>query len=149
MRRLLLFAFLLLGGLASPLAAQQEPAYTAARVHLRARPSAAATVLTTIPRGVAVQRGGCADGWCAITYEARAGYVTERYLGRNAPAAASAPSGRGYTNSDGIRVASPRRTPDGKPPAGASAQCRDGTYSFSLHRRGTCSHHGGVSRWLP
>lgn len=33
-------------------------------------------------------------------------------------------------------------------PEGATAQCRDGTYSFSAHRRGTCSHHGGVSQWL-
>ena len=33
-------------------------------------------------------------------------------------------------------------------PAGATAQCRDGSYSFSQHRQGTCSHHGGVSRWL-
>jgi hypothetical protein len=32
-------------------------------------------------------------------------------------------------------------------PAGASAKCRDGTYSFSLHRSGTCSHHGGVAVW--
>ena len=33
-------------------------------------------------------------------------------------------------------------------PAGATAQCRDGSYSFSQHRQGTCSHHGGVGRWL-
>jgi hypothetical protein len=33
-------------------------------------------------------------------------------------------------------------------PAGASAQCADGTYSSSQHRSGTCSHHGGVQRWL-
>ena len=33
-------------------------------------------------------------------------------------------------------------------PAGASAICNDGTYSFSAHRRGTCSHHGGVKVWL-
>ena len=33
-------------------------------------------------------------------------------------------------------------------PPGASAQCRDKTYSYSHHRRGTCSHHGGVARWL-
>ncbi|WP_343205931.1 DUF3761 domain-containing protein [Rhodanobacter sp. MP1X3] len=33
-------------------------------------------------------------------------------------------------------------------PAGASAQCRDGSYSFSMNHRGTCSHHGGVARWL-
>jgi hypothetical protein len=33
-------------------------------------------------------------------------------------------------------------------PPGATALCRDGTYSFSQHRSGTCSHHGGVARWL-
>jgi hypothetical protein len=34
------------------------------------------------------------------------------------------------------------------PPAGATARCSDGTYSFSQHRSGTCSHHGGVEVWL-
>lgn len=33
-------------------------------------------------------------------------------------------------------------------PAGATAQCRDGTYSSSQHRSGTCSHHGGVATWF-
>ena len=33
-------------------------------------------------------------------------------------------------------------------PVGATARCRDGTYSFSQHRRGTCSWHGGVAQWL-
>jgi Protein of unknown function (DUF3761) len=36
---------------------------------------------------------------------------------------------------------------DGAPP-GATARCRDGTYSFSQHHQGTCSHHGGVAAWL-
>src|ERR1700704_1650672 len=34
------------------------------------------------------------------------------------------------------------------PPPGATALCRDGTYSYSQHHSGTCSHHGGVARWL-
>jgi len=34
------------------------------------------------------------------------------------------------------------------PPPGATARCKDGTYSFSKHRSGTCSHHGGVAAWL-
>jgi Protein of unknown function (DUF3761) len=51
-----------------------------------------------------------------------------------------------YTNKDGIRVQSP--TYYNSQPAGATAQCADGTFSFSLNHRGTCSHHGGVSRWL-
>jgi hypothetical protein len=33
-------------------------------------------------------------------------------------------------------------------PPGATARCSDGTYSFSQHRSGTCSHHGGVAAWL-
>ena len=33
-------------------------------------------------------------------------------------------------------------------PPGATARCRGGTYSFSHHRSGTCSHHGGVALWL-
>src|SRR5438552_4738815 len=34
------------------------------------------------------------------------------------------------------------------PPPGATTQCRDGTYSYSQHRSGTCSYHGGVAVWL-
>lgn len=51
-----------------------------------------------------------------------------------------------YKNVDGIQVQSPVHADSA--PAGASAQCGDGTYSFSLHRSGTCSHHGGVAVWL-
>jgi uncharacterized protein DUF3761 len=52
-----------------------------------------------------------------------------------------------YVNSSGDNVCSPYASPGG-PPAGATAQCRDGTYSFSQHRSGTCSGHGSVDRWL-
>jgi hypothetical protein len=30
---------------------------------------------------------------------------------------------------------------------GISAICKDGTYSYSKTRSGTCSHHGGVAAW--
>ena len=32
--------------------------------------------------------------------------------------------------------------------SGPSAICRDGTYSYSQNRSGTCSWHGGVSTWM-
>ena len=51
-----------------------------------------------------------------------------------------------YTNVSGHRVHRPVHS--NQIPAGASAKCRDGTYSFSEHHRGTCSHHGGVAAWL-
>ena len=50
-----------------------------------------------------------------------------------------------YTNSDGVRVHGPMFA-DHKPD-GATAHCVDGSYSFSQHRRGTCSYHGGVVQW--
>lgn len=53
-----------------------------------------------------------------------------------------------YTTRQGEVVHRPVRAADSQAPPGASAQCRDGSYSFSAHRRGTCSHHGGVARWL-
>lgn len=51
-----------------------------------------------------------------------------------------------YTNVDGEKVQSP--THYDSAPKGATALCRDGTYSFSRNRKGTCSHHGGVAKWL-
>ena len=52
-----------------------------------------------------------------------------------------------YTNSAGNTVHSPAYS-NGGVPAGATAECKDGTYSFSQSRRGTCSGHGGVAAWL-
>lgn len=54
-------------------------------------------------------------------------------------------SGRSYVNVDGIRVPSPVFSET--KPNGSTARCRDGSYSFSQHRRGTCSYHGGVAEW--
>ena len=51
-----------------------------------------------------------------------------------------------YVNSQGQKVKRPENCPG--PPPGATAQCRDGAYSFSRNHRGTCSHHGGVAKWL-
>ena len=51
-----------------------------------------------------------------------------------------------YVNSKGQTVQRPENCSG--PPQGATAQCRDGSYSFSQSRRGTCSHHDGVGKWL-
>jgi len=49
-----------------------------------------------------------------------------------------------YVNSKGNTVCSPSKSNVG----GATAICKDGTYSYSQSRRGTCSRHGGVAQWL-
>jgi hypothetical protein len=51
-----------------------------------------------------------------------------------------------YRNSYGHCVLRPTTNPPD--PAGATAICADGSYSYSEHASGTCSHHGGVARWI-
>jgi hypothetical protein len=51
-----------------------------------------------------------------------------------------------YTNVYGSKVSSPVHSQ--VIPIGASAKCKDSTFSFSASRRGTCSHHGGVKTWF-
>ncbi|MGJ0453424.1 MAG: DUF3761 domain-containing protein [Methylocystis sp.] len=53
-----------------------------------------------------------------------------------------------YSNSSGEDVHAPAHSRTGGAPDGASARCRDSTYSFSHSRSGTCSRHGGVGEWL-
>jgi len=33
-------------------------------------------------------------------------------------------------------------------PEGATAKCKDGTFSTRKTRAGTCANHGGVAKWL-
>ena len=62
-----------------------------------------------------------------------------------APAQPSCTNGS-YVNSAGATVCRP--APSSGVPAGATARCVDGEYSYSQSRRGTCSGHGGVAEWL-
>jgi hypothetical protein len=52
------------------------------------------------------------------------------------------------------RAAAPRKVAAATPasvedhnPAGAIAQCKDGSYSHAKARTGACSRHGGVAKW--
>ena len=54
----------------------------------------------------------------------------------------------------GVRLPpGPCRGPNGKYmkcaiPEGASAKCKDGTFSTQKTRAGACAHHGGVATWI-
>lgn len=126
---------------------------TTAGINLRDAPSSSGHVLSVIPKGAQLElSGACEQGWCPAEYAGVSGYVSQAYLqdvqGQAVETNANEPQSpvHYYTNVSGQRVQAP--TKYASPPEGASAQCADGTYSFSQHRRGTCSHHGGVSRWL-
>lgn len=55
-----------------------------------------------------------------------------------------------YTNRDGCEVPRPEQPtrPSCAKPTDATARCRDGDWSYSQHRQGTCSHHRGVACWV-
>jgi uncharacterized protein YgiM (DUF1202 family) len=144
--------------------------YTTANLNLRTMPTTSAQVITVIPKGTPVTLDDdCECDWIPVSYNGYIGYVSSKYLSVTKPvvetstyeykapkqtvsSTSSATSNRPigsvnyYTNSRGQRVQSPTRY--NQPPAGATALCRDGTYSFSRNRRGTCSGHGGVAKWL-
>ncbi len=129
-----------------PAAFQDTLVYTTTTVRLRVHPFMTAQVLAILAPGTQVRTYTCTQGWCSVTVPVnrRAGYLASEFLTLAPPAAQ--PQGRGYVNSQGVWVPSPQRS--SQAPPGATAHCRDGTYSFSQSRRGTCSHHGGVAEWL-
>ncbi|SRR5258705_527795 len=136
-------------------AARVQRASTTTAVHMRETPALDGRPLATLPPASLVEVGNCDPTWCTIRYRGLEGFSARRYLAFSRPRASAeststtvSPQGRGYINARGDWVPSPTRTPDGRPPADASARCRDGTYSSSRSRRGTCSHHGGVAEWL-
>src|SRR5256886_16871931 len=115
-------------------------AYTTAIVTIRAKPFANAQALGRVDAAAPVRLYTCSAGWCTVATGRLTGYVLQEYLSSQATPPPQRP-GPGYINSRGEWVPSPTRTPNDSPPAGASARCRAGTYSFSRSRSGTCSHH--------
>jgi hypothetical protein len=131
MVRRLLLAFALIGALAVPLpslaAARQTESEPALPKGATARCKDGTYSMAKSRQGACSGHGGVAT-WLADTKEG------------------TKPAGEGTKpeTKDETKAAT---KPSGAPP-NATAQCKDGTYSFSAHRSGTCSHHGGVKTWL-
>lgn len=138
------------------------------RANLRDKPSRSGAIVMEVSRGEHLalvnsmpvgawyrvrQSTTNTDGWIhgnviALTHPSLTTAPTPERTTRSRLSAPSTQrsSGRSYVNVDGDRIPSPVFSD--RRPAGATARCRDGSYSFSQNRRGTCSHHGGVAEWL-
>lgn len=155
MKKLLFFLSVILTSLISM---AQTPFVTTANLNMRTLPCTCAGVSATIPKGETIYVLNYEDDlWARVSYNGHVDYVSRKYIVQKTtqPKTYKSTTSTGvrsgsaikyYTNSRGKRVQSP--TYYQTAPAGATALCRDGTYSFSRSRRGTCSHHGGVARWL-
>lgn len=147
MNKLILFLIQII--FAFTLNAQDITKYTTTNLNMRYDANAQSGVLMVIPKGTPVTIAEeCDCEWIPVEYNGKVGYVSAKYLSKEKPplSAQAQSQIKYYTNSKGERVQSP--TKYNKAPAGATALCRDGTYSFSRSRRGACSHHGGVKKWL-
>jgi Protein of unknown function (DUF3761)/Bacterial SH3 domain len=143
-----------------PAATQENTAVAASvkaqKANLRNAPSKSASVVTTLNKGdlLSLISATPTGPWYQVR-DSKTG--SQGWIHGNSivllqtttpPPRTTTPSGSGksYVNVDGVRVPSPVFSET--KPDGATARCRDGSYSFSQHRRGTCSHHGGVAEWF-
>lgn len=124
--------------------------YTSTNLNMRSGPGTSYEKLAIIPKGTSIEMAeDCDCAWIKVSYKGIIGYVSSKYLSDKQPVNYLKSDTRTYesgTNSTSHRVKSSKHTDSA--PDGATALCRDGTYSYSVSRRGTCSHHGGVARWL-
>lgn len=135
-----LLVFALIGALVAPL-----PSFAAARQKKSTASKAQKKSETTPPKGATAQ---CKDGTYS-TAQSRQGACSGHggvatWLATTKEDTKPAEKGTKPETKDQTQATA--KSP-GAPP-NATAQCKDSTYSFSAHRSGTCSHHGGVKTWL-
>jgi uncharacterized protein with FMN-binding domain len=139
MVRRLLLVFALVGALVAPV-----PSFADAR-EKKSTATGAEKPETAPPKGATAQ---CKDGTYS-TAQTRQGACSRHggvatWLAKTTEETKPAEKGAKPATKEEPKAT---ETPAGAPP-NATAQCKDGTYSFSAHRSGTCSHHGGVKTWL-
>lgn len=145
---------------------------TADFLNLRSGPGTEYSIITVLPKGTPVEIDeDCDCHWIWVEYNGYTGCINSYYISSQNSSYCYVPANtkssslhtytsiksnsssyvntssyaKYYTNTYGHRVQSP--TYYSSVPQRATALCKDGTYSFSESRRGTCSHHGGVARW--
>ena len=141
------------GAVAKPAAAA-----TAARPAPKAAPRVAATTTRSVTRTYDCTKAGNAN-----KSQCKGSTTVASSTTKAAPAApakptlmqrmsnvltggSTAPAAKRPAPARKVAAAAPASVEDHNP-AGAIAQCKDGTYSHSKGRTGACSRHGGVARW--
>ena len=74
--------------------------------------------------------------------------ITKRIKEANANANTNTESAPTPANNNVATTGSYRGKSITTDPAGATGQCRDGTYTHAVHHSGACSSHGGVAKWM-
>lgn len=128
-------------------------------INVRSCPSTSCEVVGRVNQGTRLTANGQIDGeavnsgnklWYRVRYGGGEAYVYSSVVTSSAPRPTAQPqvSAPQPQQPPPPQVSAPQEPAPSNHPAGASAICNDGTYSYSANRRGTCSHHGGVAQWL-
>ena len=114
--------------------------YAQSELNVRSGPGTDYPVVRTLSPGDAVEVGEANDRGRARVggaYSNEYVYRPARALRSDPPSTAEPKPTRKRPSAEEAEVSH----------AGATARCGDGSLSYSAHRRGTCSHHGGVAVW--
>lgn len=120
----------------------------AARPEPKAQPTAAAEVMCTDGTMSKPGRGACSGhGGIKQAAAATAAPSLPARVPATAPARTRSEAKSQAPSAPGVTKPSSNKGEDNDP-TGAIAQCKDGMYSHAANRRGACSKHGGVAKWL-
>lgn len=136
--------------------------YTSTQTYLRAKPNFSSKKVATVSKGAKINLSKTYyKEWIPINYKGQKAYLYSGFLTSKNPNSNYLYRNNSYSSQQNYRINSKRKyyinsrgqkvqspTYYKSAPKGATARCRDGTYSFSKSRRGTCSGHGGVAKWL-
>lgn len=135
--------------------------YTSQKIDLMSEADSLSFIIGTIPIGAPVQLyEDCDCKWVCVAYNNHYGYVRSADLVGKEKEVIQKSNSRFSFDQNGsdspesafdnnhYHGANEENDAVNSAPKGATALCNDGTYSFSRHRRGTCSWHGGVRKWL-
>jgi hypothetical protein len=106
------------------------------------------TTSTATGRGACSGHGGVQKAGKSAAAAAPAATESASPAAAPAPASSAAASKAAPAASKSAPAAKSAATTGNTDPTGATAKCKDGTYSKSKHHKGSCSHHGGVAEFL-
>jgi hypothetical protein len=116
---------------------------------LHAADTAAATTCQDGTTSTATGRGACSGHGGVRKASATSGATAPSAAAPAAPAAAAPAATPPPATTAKPATSTAKSAPTGTADAtGATAKCKDGTYSKSQTHSGTCSSHGGVAQWL-
>ena len=114
----------------------------------RAAESSAPTVCKDGTTSTATGRGAC-SGHGGVQKASKSKLASEASASSAAPPTGTPATGTAPAASkSSASKSAPTAAASNTDPTGATAKCKDGTYSKSKHHSGTCSSHGGVAEWL-